>query len=494
LVDNQRRRLLGLTGTALITGVAGCGGTSEDNAGSGDGGSESSNEDTGGESSQDQEAVIEFLSRDSIQTVPIVTEDTIENTAGVEVEVEDPDGLENVVLNYNDSHRDEPFTVYEKARSEFENGTTVSISEEFPQRIIAPRIGEFYFEVTDVNGNTTTRTEPIEDLENSFRADRKRKQTENIDNYKTERNWDNIITDTQQIQEIHQNWLDKNAYTPLVNQILNGEDFSSGGKVFPNYDFSGEENNIGFFDQDVVKNENDFERLVRWYLPAIMEHDRVNYGSAPSSRFHRFAATMETLINEHHPTAEADGTGVNSIPAHGIFGVQDTNNQEFYLVDTTAAPQFEQTVAQINDGFITSENGNRSELWEPFHDFSPGKPSFGTYEGQSESSMSALMTFRATDILTEKYDSFFMTDRWMDEAYQVLRDGGSIEPITDPIEEITAKASEDGFQDKVGIYGTLDDTRIAVTSNEEVYDAVMYDPDQAPGITEIENMLESTPV
>ncbi|KAB7514595.1 hypothetical protein DM867_05605 [Halosegnis rubeus] len=495
MVDKQRRKLLGLTGTALATGLAGCGGNSDGSVESGNSGTEDGNEDTGGESSQDQEAVIEFLDREGIQTVPIVTEETSENTASIELEVEDPDGLENILFQYNDSHRDQPFTIYDKARSEFENGTSISTSEEFPQKVIAPNTGEFYIEVKDTNGNTTTRTEPIEGLNSSFRADRKRKQEGKIGNYNTDRNWDNIVTDTERLRETQQRVLQEQAYTELVNQVMNGEDFEAGGRGFPNYDLSGENSDPGFFDQDAVKNEDDFETLVRWYLPAIMDHDRQNYGSAPSSRNDRFAATLETLINEHHPEAEAVSTSVKSLPDHGIFGVQEQNNEEFYLVDTTAAsPQFEQAVAQINDGFITSENGNRSELWEPFHDFSPGKPSFGTYEGKSRKSLAGLYHFvsKGADVEIqgkEPEGRVFMTDEWMNEAYQVLRNGGSIQPITNPIEELFYNHQTNGRDDDIGIYGTLDDTRIAVTDNEEVYETVMYDPNQAPGIEEIENML-----
>jgi hypothetical protein len=488
LVDKQRRKLLGLTGTALATGLAGCGGNSDGSVESGNSGTEDGNEDTGGESSQDQDAVIEFLDREGIQTVPIVTEETSQNTASIEVEVEDADGLENVLLQYNDSHRDQPLTLYNRSRDEFEqgvNGEMIPISKEFPQTVIAPNTGEFYIEVTDVNGNTTTRTEPIEGLENSFRADRKRKQEGNIGNYSTDRNWDNINTDTEQVQEKHQNWLDQNAYTPLVNQILDGEDVDTTGNVYPNWE--GEDR--GFFDQDEVKNEDDFETLVRWYLPAIYDHDDDNYGTAPSSRFHRFAATMETLINEHHPEAEADATGVNSIPAHGIFGVQDTNNEEFYLVDTTASsPQFDPAIGKIGE-FITSEGYSRDDLWDPFHNFSPGKPSFGTYEGQSEIGMGGLMLFSATQDLEGEYGNMFITDEWMNDAYQVLRNGGSIQPITEPIEELFYNHQTNGRDDDIGIYGTLDDTRIAVTDNQELYKTVMYNPNQSPGINEIENML-----
>ena len=496
MVDTQRRKLLTLTGTAVATGLAGCGGNSEDNAAEGQaqGDGDDGNENTGEEASPDQEAVIEFLERNNIQTVPIVTEDPAEKIAGVEIEVEDPDGLENVVLNYNDSHRDEPFTIYDEARSEFENsegGELVSISKEFPQTLIAPNTGEFYIEVTDVNGNTTTRTEPIEGLESSFRADRKRKQEGNIGNYNTNRNWDNTVTDTERLTETQQRVLQEQAYTPLVEKILNGEDVESTGNLYPNWE--GEKD--GFLDQDAVKNEDDFETLVRWYLPAVYDHDDDNYGTAPSSRNDRFAATMETLINEHHPEAEAVSTSVKSLPDHGIFGVQDTKNEEFYLVDTTAgSPQFDQAVAQINDGFITSENGNRSELWEPFHDFKPGKPDFAVYEGTKSKAMIGLSNFvtKGSRFEIGQEDAkggIFMTDEWLDEAYGILRNGGSIDPITDPIEEAIYEHRTQTEANNVGIYGTLDDTRIAVTDNEKVYETVMYNLNQAPGTEEIENML-----
>ena len=493
MVDKQRRKLLGLTGTALATGLAGCGGNSDGSVESGDGGTEDGNEDTGGESSPDQDAVIEFLDREGIQTVPIVTEETSENTASIELEVEDPDGLENLLLQYNDSHRDQPLVLYDRSKGEFEqgvNGEMVPISEEFPQTVIAPNTGEFYIEVTDVNGNTTTRTEPIEGLDASFRADRKRKQEGNIGNYNTDRNWDNIVTDTERLRETQQRILQEQAYTPLVEKILSGKDIDSTGNVYPNWE--GEDK--GFLDQDKVKDEDNFENIIQWYLPAIMDHDDDNYGTAPSSRNDRFAATLETLINEHHPEAETTSTSVKAFPAHGIFGVQDQNNEEFYLVDTTiASAQTEPAVGRIGD-FITSEGYSRDDLWDPYHDFKPGPVEGHTYEMKSIKSMAGLTSFVTKgarfDIENEeRQGNLFMTDEWMNDAYQLLRDGGSIQPITEPVEDMIYERETNGQDNIVGIYGTLDDTRIAVTDNEEVYETVMYDPNQAPGIEEIENML-----
>ena len=486
-MDINRRNLIKTGSIMGVVGLAGCGGDTEENTLPEEDGSSKSKED---KSSQDQDAVIELLEQEGIQTIPVLNEESIDRVAGIEVEIEDPDGLGNIVLNYNDSHRDEAFTIYDQARGEFENRTSVSISEEFPQTVIAPNTGEFYIEVTDVNGNTTTRTEPIEGLESSFRADRKRKQEGNVGNYSTERNWDNIVTDTERLRETQQKVLREQAYTPLVEKILNGEDVESTGNLYPNWE--GEKD--GFLDQDAVKNEDDFETLLRWYLPAVYDHDDDNYGTAPSSRNDRFAATLETLINEHHPEAEAVSTSVKSLPDHGIFGVQDQNNEEFYLVDTTAgSPQFDQAVAQINDGFITSENGNRSELWEPFHDFKPGKPSFATYQGTKGKAIIGLSNFvtkgSSFNIEGESKGEIFMTDEWLDEAYGILREGGSIQPITDPIEELFYNHQTNGRDDDIGIYGTLDDTRIAVTDNQELYETVMYNPDQAPGTNEIEKML-----
>lgn len=495
MVDTQRRKLLTLTGTAVATGLAGCGGNSEDNAaerqaqGNGDDG----NENTGGEASPDQEAVIEFLERNNIQTVPIVTEDTAEKIAGIEIEVEDPDGLENVVLNYNDSHREGPFTIYDRARSEFENGTSVSISEEFPQTVIAPNTGEFYVELTDTNGNITTQTEPIDpEGTGSHRIDRKRKQDQDseiqdIGNYSTERNWDNQVTNTQEIKELQQKWTNEAAYTPLIEQVMTGEDLSPGNKIFPNWD--GEDD--GFFDQDTVKNEDDFETLLRWYLPLIKHHDRQNYGVGPSSRFANFAATMETLLNEHHPQAQAQTTGVNTGGGHGIFGVQDTKNEEFYLVDTTSPSAGADTAVGRIGEFITSEGKSRDNLWDPYHDFKPGPQGNLHYEGKSEIAMSGLFNFVENKVGNRQldYESFFFTDEWMDDAYQILRNGGSINPIVEPIEEIISQASKKESEGKNGIYGNLNDTRTLNDKTGKIYETVMYNPNQTPGTNEIENML-----
>lgn len=346
--------------------------------------------------------------------------------------------------------------------------------------------------------NTDTET-PEPEVPESFRADRKRinsenSEPENVGDYQTEQEWDDIITDIPELRETQERVLEEQAYGPLVDQVMSGEDFSSGGLIFPNYNFEGEENDIGFFDQDAVKNEDDFETLIRWYLPAIVHYDGENYGKAPSGRNDRFAATLETLINQHHPEAEAVSTSVKAFPRHGIFGVQDKNNEEFYMVDTTATPQFEQTVGRIGD-FITSENGDRSSLWDPFHEFEPGPTDYGTYEGKSSSAMTALANFVTKggefEIREERNGRIFITDEWMDDAYEVLRNGGSIEPIVEPIEEVIYKQRTQQKDQDIGIYGTLDDTRIAVTSDEEIYETVNYDETQTPGIEEIESMLEA---
>lgn len=330
----------------------------------------------------------------------------------------------------------------------------------------------------------------MEGLGNSFRADQKRKQEGNIGNYNTDRNWDNIVTDTERLRETQQRVLQEQAYTPLVEKILNGEDVDTTGNIYPNWE--GEDR--GFFDQDKVKNEDNFENIIQWYLPAIMDHDDDNYGQAPSSRNDRFAATLETLINEHHPEAEAVSTSVKSLPDHGIFGVQDTNNEEFYLVDTTiVSAQTEPAVGRIGE-FITSEGYGRDDLWDPFHKFEPGKPSFAVYEGTKGKAMIGLSNFvtKGSRFEIGQKDAnggIFMTDEWLDEAYGILRNGGSIQPITDPIEEAIYEHRTQDEANNVGIYGTIDDTRIAVTDNQEIYETVNYDPDQALGIKEIENML-----
>jgi hypothetical protein len=484
----NRRNFIEATGAAALTGLAGCAGDDSNPPNQEQTDTQTPTETT---SEQNEPAQIEFLESHGIQILPILNEENIDNQAGISLEVEDQNGLEHVQVAYNDEHRDEPLTLYDKARREFEqrvDGEKVPISQEFPQRLLAPNTGEFQVEATDVNGNTETRNQSINNLNGNYRADRKRTETGNIGNYNTERNWDNLNTNTEEIQEMQQDWLNQEMYTPLVNQVMSGENFEAGGRSFPNSNY--EENDPGYFDQDAVQNEDDFETLIRWYLPAIIDHDDKNYGNAPSSRNHRFATTLETLLNEHHPNAEATSTFVTSLPAHGIFGVQNTKEEKFYLVDTTSPAQYDEAVGRIGD-FITSEDGDRSELWDPFHSFEPGPAEFGTYEGKSEISMGALMIFAATNEMGDNFDQFFITDEWMDEAYEALRNGGSIDPIVEPIEEVLYNAPELEENTKIGIYGSLDDTRIAVTSDEEIYETVMYDDTTTPGIDDIETLLET---
>ncbi len=353
-------------------------------------------------------------------------------------------------------------------------------------------------ELTEKNTTETEET-PEPDIPESYRADRKRKasgraELRNIGNYNTERNWDNLITNTEEIDQMQQDWLNEETYGPLINQIMDGGELSEVTKVFPNWEG---DNDRGYFDQEAVQNEDDFETLIRWYLPAIMHYDGEKYGNAPSSRFMRFGATLEKLINQHHPEAEATATGVNSMPGHGIFGVQDTKNEEFYLVDTTSPAQYDGAVGRIGDfntsGFDPSRELSRQNLWDPFHEFQTGEQKVDLlYSSTKNSGMAGLVNFVDNRVSNNElnYDKNFITDEWMNEAYQVLRNGGSIQPITEPIEEMiynNIKAEEPDF---IGIYGTLDDTRIAVDSGDEIYQKVMYEP-EPQNIDNIESMLET---
>jgi len=495
----SKRDLMRLSGTTIVAGLAGC----QTTTGGGDDEREPTDRDTSEDRTStvvaDQEAEIKFVDTSAVTTLPIVRPDTIDDVASVELQISDPDGLQDVVVAYSDDYRDEPVLLSDEMGTEEDTevgNQTVQITRGLPQRVLAPRTGEFTVEVTDTNGNTRTRTRPIDDLEGSYRADRKRRadsnaETHDIGSYKTGRHWDDLTTNTREIQEMQQEWLNQEMYTPLVNQVMSGENFEAGGRSFPNSNY--EENDPGYFDQEAVQEEDDFETLVRWYLPAIMHHDRENYGNAPSGRNQRFAATLETLINEHHPEAETQATHVKSLPGHGIFGVQDTVNEEFYLVDTTASsPQYDEAVGRISD-FITSEDGDRSELWDPYHSFEPGPQEGLHYEGKSESAMAGLFNFVENTGSNEQldYDSFFITDQWMDDAYQLLRNGGSIDPIVEPIEEMIYQSLETDTDSKIGIYGNLDDTRMAVDSTGEIYEAVKLDETQTPGIDNIETLLET---
>jgi len=372
-------------------------------------------------------------------------------------------------------------------------------TEDDPEVSTSPEQTPASEKTTETNQTDTTEKEPEPEIPESYRADRRRvadsnSEPENIGNYTTEQNWDNVVTNSEEITQKQQEWIDQEAYSPLVDQILNGEDIESNGRSFPNHNY--EEKDPGFLDQEAVQNEDDFETLIRWYLPAIMEHDRENYGNAPSSRYQRFGVTMEKLINQHHPEAEAQATGVNSLPGHGIFGVQDENNEEFFLVDTTSSPQYDGAVGRIGDfntsGFDPSRDMNRQNLWDPFHEFEPGPIDILGYDSKSRSGMVGLINFveKKGSNRQVNYDKLFMTDEWMNEAYEVLRNGGSIDPIVEPIEEIIYNNIQAEEPENLCIYGTLDDTRIAVSSGDEIYEKVMKQP-EPQNIENIERLLET---
>jgi hypothetical protein len=504
VVNNQRRKILKLTGTALAAGLAGCSSDNEKDKKS------NSGTDTTTENSYETE--VTFSNLDSLNILPFVNEENIDNKAGLRLEVEDQDGLERIQLTYNDQHRDQPHTIYDRAKNEFENGAgnqMIPISQEFPQRIIAPETGEFTVKATDTNGNTETRTEQINLNPNGWKVDRENGQ------YQTKRNWDNHQFNRQQLQENHiSGWDETATYNKVLEELEKleqGEDvLVDGGRekyigehaqaLYSNSEYEkGNAEGYGEWDGEFYSELTDLEHILGDAQNTVLTHQRVVHPTAFSAWNNRAAATLENIIHEFNNEAKQhlEQTGEKAVYASGvaegghgtIITYTDTENTDieaehpWQFVDTTSdgiAPVTEEinTGGEYNPFVEGYESETQTEM---------------TYEGEKRIAQGALEGFIAKRDNPEpfQWQHIGISDNILEDLFNKhVPQKGSIDPIMDMMEEaIDLQIDTEGY---VQVYGdSLDNYEMAVTRDEGLYEQNM---DQDTTVTEqtVENYLTQT--
>ena len=501
-MDLTRRKLLQGIGAAGAAGLAGCSTNSDKNQPT----------ETGKSSGSQNDTRIEFLQSKGIEVLPFVNEENIDNTAGLRLEVEDQDGLERIQLTYNDQHRDQPHTIYDRAKNEFENGAgnqMIPISQEFPQRIIAPETGEFTVKATDTNGNTETRTEQINLNPNGWIVDRENGQ------YQTGRNWDNHQLNRQQLQENHISVWDETAtYNKVLEeleQLEQGEDvLVDGGRekyigehaqaLYSNSEYEkGNAEGYGEWDGEFYSELTDLEHILGDAQNTVLTHQRVVHPTAFSAWANRASATLEEIIHEFNNEAKQhlEQTGEKAVYASGVaegghgtmITYTDTENTD---IETEHPWQFVDTTS---DGIApVTEEINTGGEYNPFVEgYDSETQTEMTYEGEKRIAQGALEGFIAKRDNPEpfQWQHIGISDNILEDLFNKhVPQKGSIDPIMDMMEEaIDLQIDTEGY---VQVYGdSLDNYEMAVTRDEGLYEQNM---DQDTTVTEqtVENYLTQT--
>lgn len=499
-MGNTRRDILKISGTALATGLAGCQTNNSDN----DNPTPEQTPET------DQPTNIEFLQPKNIETVPIVTEENKDNKSEINLEIEDQDGLKQIELFYNDEHRDQPHTIYDKTN---EKGTqNKQISTEFPQKIISPQTGQFQVEVTDTNGNTKTRTESINGLTNAWKVDRPQSN-----NYSTERKWDNLHYNQQRLNNHASEWHNRAVYQTVLNELEEGNtDKYTGSHASSSYSNSrhelGEEDRLGYWDPEFYEELTSLENIFDDGQNAIFTHQSIVHPTAYSAWNNRFAATLEDIIHKFNGEAKqhleetgekAIQTGYVNEGGHGTVitytNLEDTDieaEHPWQFVDTT-----DSNVAPVTQDYV-----NTRGRYNPFVDGYKNDEALGEYTTENPDESNVLYQ-NEKQIATQGLRSFIIdndyTDglegsRWgisdsiMEDVFnEHVPSGGSIDPIMDMLEKATDLLIDTG--ENIQVYGEkLENYQIAVSGDQELYDMSM-DPETQVTEEEVENYLTDLP-
>lgn len=289
------------------------------------------------------------------------------------------------------------------------------------------------------------------------------------------------------IEERRREWNREAAYPRFKLKV----DFDLAPNKYAEYDYPNAEEHPpnGVFNKESFQQTDSLTKALEWIIPAVKEQTFRTHDDQPSGHANEMAASAELYIDQVHPTAETRAWGVYN-PSHGTMMFYDENQEEYWHVDTTS------------EHIVKPEEAlSHREIWSPFHKYNPDKPEEGgfhpgksqvkglTYWEKSKVSMGSLLRMVASgESKTGIGKKIFITDEWLDDAYEHIRNDGAIDPILEPIEEAVEDQIETG--EYAGIYGTLDDTRTVAGELDDVYHDVMREP-EVMTTEKVESMLES---
>ena len=316
----------------------------------------------------------------------------------------------------------------------------------------------------------------------NYRAEVVNSNGETLNDWSTIYSFDNLPFNQEEMNEMRESWLWQGSFPGFVSEVRQNKDFDDYTFViFPNYDETEKgDSSGGFFDLEDFKG-SDFRKALR-YIQGAARAEIANEvdASGPSAWAGEAAASAELAMDKVHPEHKTRGWGTHNPDKEGGYHgtmvfYDESGDTGWWHVDTT-----DESVVKPEDA-----QKHRTDIWSPFTSKDAEMPGFQPGESETTSILpggyrqktraarnSILGMVPGTTNIENFWDRVFITDPWMDDAYEHIREGGDIDPILDEIEELVFGQIES--EEYVGLYGTLDDSRMAAGEDlVDLYNDVM---------------------
>ncbi|WP_135536125.1 hypothetical protein [Halostella pelagica] len=503
MVDKQRRAILKRTATAAgLISLAGCNSGSESPKQSATTDPTASNSTTPQSTKSNSDTQLGEFQHTRADILPIITETTRENQTRSEVTVTDQDGLKTIEIYLDNRSLDEPVQVHQENLG----GEVEAIAAyEFPQRMVAPGENRFGVRVTDETGRTQDFTETFTPDTREWKVDTPYSE------YSTERSWDDLNFQQEEMEERRQGWLQQMTYNDLIEELKQdteqvNEKYSDEGDIisFPN----ATENSEGHWDTEDFRNTNKTQEILLYGNGVLSQHALKNLRiTAWSGENDHFAATHQTLANHVH---EEDGrqrnvetTHVNE-GGHGTviaYSDPDKLDNEFEILGENYGEHTWWYVDTTDDWVVplgvTAENGNGNTIAEniqrgTYNPFTQGyqgdEQAAFDYEREKIKAVGPLVSFvdRSKDQNID-LNKVSISDPVLENIYnEHVPEGESVDPIIDMVMKAGQKQIETG--EHIQIYGD----ELQYNQESEVFEGVEYAVNN--GVLHEHSMEEKTAV
>lgn len=322
------------------------------------------------------------------------------------------------------------------------------------------------------NGSMESNQETVsKQIPNGFRADVKIQDGQHSSDWETVYAFDDTPFSQSDIDSMRESWVDETAYNGFVSAIRADEDFDDHYLLYPRGGGDGRK-----FHLDEFK-DGDFLTALKYVATAARDATKQRYNGPPSGHAYQMAASAEKAMDEVHPDYTTRGWGFRNPKTtgggHGTMMFYDETNGEWWHAET------------VNDNVVKPEDAlvEKEETWSPFTSKDAEMPGFHPGESQveginyfqkSKNGITHLFPMVENAQGGVNFDKVFITDTWMDDAYEHIRADGDIEPILEPLEEMVYGQIES--EEYVGLYGDLDDSRMVKGGDlGDMYEKVMHD-------------------
>ncbi len=293
----NRRTVLRSIGVAITTVLAGCSGEEPEESAEPP---ETTHWTT--TTTVNREATVTVRDHENRNLLPIVTEDNRERSARIKAKVKDLDGIESIVVRFDNGHMDQPKQVHEDSGG----GEQIPVVYDLPQRLIGPGENTFTTRVTDQKERTQQYTSTFTPETQTWKVD-----TPHSD-YSTDRKWDNLqfnqpleAFNGNTIKEQQEIWNDEMVYPTLIADLRDGDkqqiqEQYKGSKYGSSVEYPNSEEDDGTWNLNDFQNTDRIQEILSFGRNALHVHYLENNFTNWSTENDHLASTLQKICNELH--------------------------------------------------------------------------------------------------------------------------------------------------------------------------------------------------